>query len=274
MSRTLVSFHAHPDDEAIATGGAIARAAKEGWRVVLVVATRGDHGEVADGFLDPGETLAERREKETARSAEILGIERVEFLGYVDSGMAGTPENDAPGSFWSADIDEAAERLARILREEDAEILTIYDERGVYDHPDHIQVHRVGGRAAELAQTPRVYEATVNMDAIREVMRDRLEEARAAGIDPPGDIGEPDDFDLGVPASRVTTTVDVREFADLKRAALAAHASQVDETSFFLAMPVDAFRDVFGVEWFIRRGAPPGTTEDSLIDGAGQPVGR
>jgi LmbE family N-acetylglucosaminyl deacetylase len=274
MSKTLVSFHAHPDDEAIATGGAIARAAKEGWRVVLVVATRGDHGEVADGFLYPGETLAERREKETARSAEILGIQRVEFLDYVDSGMAGTPENDAPGSFWSADIDEAAERLARILREEDAEILTIYDERGVYDHPDHIQVHRVGIRAAELAQTPRVYEATVNMDAIREVMRDRLEEARAAGIDPPGDIGEPDDFDLGVPASRVTTTVDVREFADLKRTALAAHASQVDDTSFFLAMPVDAFRDVFGVEWFIRRGAPPGTTEDSLIDGAGQPVGR
>ena len=269
MAQTIVSFHAHPDDESIATGGALARAAQAGWRVVLVVATRGEHGEVADGFLSDGETLADRRVQETERSAEILGIERVEFLDYVDSGMAGTPQNDAPGSFWSADIDEAAERLARILREEDAEVLTVYDENGVYGHPDHIQVHRVGVRAAELAGTPRVYEATINNDAIRDVMRERLEEARAAGIDPPGDIGEPEDFDLGVPASRITTTVDVRDLAPLKREALAAHASQVDETSFFLAMPVDAFCEVFGVEWFILRGAPPGTTEDSLIGAAG-----
>src|SRR5687768_9908070 len=266
VSQTLVTFHAHPDDEAIATGGAIAQAAKAGWRVVLVLATRGEHGEVDEGFLSPGETLGERREEETAAAAEILGIERVAYLDYVDSGMEGTPENDAPGSFWSADIEEAAARLAEILRDEDAEVLTVYDDNGVYGHPDHIQVHRVGVRAAELARTPRVYEATINNDAIREVMKVRLEEALAAGIEPPGDIGDPDEFQIGVPASRVTTTVDVREFVDLKRTALAAHASQVDETSFFLAMPVEAFRDVFGIEWFIRRGAPPGTQEDSLID--------
>src|SRR3954447_10571470 len=99
---TLVTFHAHPDDESIATGGVMAKAADEGHRVVLVVATRGEHGEVAEGFLDDGEQLWQRRVKETEDSARILGASRVEFLGYVDSGMIGTPENDLPTSFWQA----------------------------------------------------------------------------------------------------------------------------------------------------------------------------
>src|SRR5688572_16767467 len=163
---TLVCFHAHPDDESIATGGTMAAAAAAGHRVVLVLATKGEHGEVEDGFLDPGETLAERRVKETHASAEILGVAAVEFLGYRDSGMIGTPENDLAGSFWSADVDQAAAQLAEILRRESADVLTVYDDNGNYGHPDHIQVHRVGVRAAELAGTPRVYEATVNRDAM------------------------------------------------------------------------------------------------------------
>ena len=93
--------------------------------------------------------------KETERSAEILGVQRVEWLGYTDSGMMGTPENDLDGSFWTADVEEAAERLATILRDEEADVLTIYDSDGNYGHPDHIQVHRVGLRAAELAGTAR-----------------------------------------------------------------------------------------------------------------------
>ena len=109
---TLVSFHAHPDDESIHVGGTLAKAAKTGHRVVLVFATRGEHGEVADGFLDDGEALGQRREVETGQSAEILGAQRVEFLGYLDSGMIGTPENELPDAFWQADVDEAAERLA------------------------------------------------------------------------------------------------------------------------------------------------------------------
>src|SRR3954452_6880558 len=114
---TLVCFHAHPDDECIQTGGVMRKAADEGHRVVLVVATKGEHGEVDDGVLQPNETLGERREQETMAAADILGVERVEFLGYVDSGMIGTPENDLPESFWQADVEEAAARLAAILIE-------------------------------------------------------------------------------------------------------------------------------------------------------------
>src|SRR6478609_5148600 len=108
---TLVCFHAHPDDESIATGGTMAKAAADGARVVLVIATRGEVGEVADDFLDPGEALADRRVVETQASADVLGVARVEFLGYVDSGMMGEPTNDVAECFWQADVDEAAERL-------------------------------------------------------------------------------------------------------------------------------------------------------------------
>src|SRR5205807_4808010 len=260
---TLVSFHAHPDDEAIPTAGTLAKAAKDGHRVVLVFGTKGEHGEVEDGFLAAGESLAERRVQETHRSAEILGAARVEFLGYVDSGMMGTPENDAPESFWQAHVDEAARRLAAILDEEQADVLTIYDENGVYGHPDHIQIHRVGVRAAELAGTPRVYESTANRDDVKR----GLLEARDAGIELPGDL-DPDDFDdFGVTEDRITTAVDVTDHLETKRAAMAAHASQISDTSFFLAMPPEFFARAFGTEWYIRRGAGPGTSETSLFDG-------
>src|SRR5260370_29481014 len=164
---TLVSFHAHPDGGCIACGGIIRKAADQGHRVVLVVATRGEQGEVAEGSLADGEQLWERRVAETHASAEILGAQRVEFLGYTDSGMMGTPANAAPGSFWTAPVDEAAKRLAAILDEERADVLTCYDDNGGYGLPDHTQVHRVGMRAAELAGTRPVFPSTMNRDQIR-----------------------------------------------------------------------------------------------------------
>lgn len=261
MPGTLVLFHAHPDDEAIATAGTMARAATAGHRVVLVLATGGELGEVAEGFLDEGENLASRRAIEVERAASVLGVARVAFLGYHDSGMAGEPTNEADGAFAATPIDDAAQRLAEILREENAEVLTIYDENGNYGHPDHIQVHRVGIRAGELAGTPRVYEATMNRDYIRDLIRSRADEMQDIG-----DAPDPEDFEIGMPASAITTTVDVRDFIALKRAAMQAHASQIPEESFFLQLPLEAFREAFGYEWFIRRDSAPGTAESWLFD--------
>jgi LmbE family N-acetylglucosaminyl deacetylase len=262
MTHTLVTFHAHPDDETIATGGVMARAAADGHRVVLVVATRGELGEVEDGVLEDDEALGDRRVAETAHAAEILGVERLEFLGYHDSGMMGEPTNDRADCFWAADVEEAAERLATILREEEADVLTVYDDHGTYGHPDHIQVHRVGVRAGELAGTPVVYEATMSRDHIQAMLRDRPEEM-PEGVEPP----DPGDFDeFGSPDALITTRVDVREFTDRKRAAMAAHESQIAESHFFLAMPTEIFREAFGYEWFIRRGAPSGTRESDVFD--------
>jgi LmbE family N-acetylglucosaminyl deacetylase len=262
-ARTLVCFHAHPDDEAIATGGVMVRAATEGHRVVLVVATRGENGEVPDGYLRAGESLWERRVEETHAAAEVLGVSRVEFLGYVDSGMMGTPENDVEGSFWRADVEEAARRLAAILTEEQADVLTAYDENGVYGHPDHIQVHRVGMRAGQLAATPKVYMSTVNKDHFERSIR----RARELNLPMPGDLGDVSEIDLGVREERITTGVDVRDHVDVKRRAMAAHGSQISETSFFLARPPEMFSMGFGWEWFILDGARPGLAESDLFEG-------
>jgi LmbE family N-acetylglucosaminyl deacetylase len=264
---TIVSLHAHPDDESIQTGGSLALAGRAGHRTVLVFGTRGEHGEVVEGFLEPGETLGARREQECHRSAEVLGVQRVAFLDYVDSGMAGTPENDLPGSFWSADLDEAAERLAAILREEQADVLTVYDENGVYGHPDHLQVHRVGLRAAALAGTPIVLEATMNRDELRRVIQLGRERGVARDEDVP-DVGE--DSTFGSPEAVITHRIDVRDVLDLKRASMAAHASQISETSFFLQMPDEGFEATFGREWYIRHGASRGGDAElveDLLDG-------
>jgi LmbE family N-acetylglucosaminyl deacetylase len=260
---TLVTFHAHPDDESIVAGGVMAKASDEGHRVVLVVATKGEHGEVQEGFLEEGETLGQRRVRETQASADILGVQRVEFLGYVDSGMMGAPENDLPGSFWRADVEEAAGRLAAILTEEAADVLTIYDEHGQYGHPDHIQVYRVGARAAELAPTPHVYLNTINRDQVRR----SFEQLASSGAEVPGDLDREFLDSLGEPEERITTTVDVRPWLDRKRASMAAHASQISETSFFLSMPPESFELGFGYEWFIRCDAEPGLVETDLFDG-------
>jgi len=261
---TLVCFHAHPDDEVISTGGTIARAASEGHRVVLVVATNGDHGEVPND-LAPGESLVDRRRRETEASAAVLGIDRIVWLGYSDSGMTGWEQNGDPASFLRADVDAAAARLADVLREEAADVLTIYDWHGNYGHPDHIQVYRVGSAAGALVPEVRVLEATMNRDAFA----DFLAEAEARGIemaapdsesaeefDPhaPADDGNP----MGMPADEITLLVDVSPHMAAKREALRCHRSQVSDTSFFLEMPDDVFEIVFGREWFIEQhGSPP-----------------
>lgn len=264
---TLVCFHAHPDDEALQTGGLMARASAEGHRVVLVVATDGAQGEVPDDLV---ETLVERREAEAMRSAEALGIHRVVFLRYADSGMTGWEQNDAPESFWRADIDDAAARLADVLRDEQADVLTIYDWHGGYGHPDHIQVHRVGCRAEELVKADlpdlRVLEATMNRDEMRrglemaKQMADQMDgfefDADGEEFDPDGpmDDGNP----MGTPEAELTLGVDVSAFIGAKRTSLAAHRSQVTDTGMLLQMPEEFFTSAFGTEWFIEHDRKPG----------------
>ncbi len=264
---TLVSFHAHPDDESIIVAGTLRRAAAQGHRVVLVFATRGELGEVDDGFLDDGEPLWRRRVAETLASAEILGAARTEFLGYVDSGMMGEPSNDAVDCFWQASVEDAAARLAGILRDERADALTVYDDNGFYGHPDHIQVHRVGVRAAELAGVERVFQMTFNRDHMIRGMTAFLEQARAAGMELPPEATQPPPDDMGKPESEITARFDVSDFVDHKRDSMRAHASQIGENHGMLTMPDEAFRYAFGTEWAIRAGQGPGITETDPLAG-------
>jgi LmbE family N-acetylglucosaminyl deacetylase len=170
--------------------------------------------------------------------------------------MADTETNAAEGSFWTADVEDASRKLARILDEEDAVALTTYDERGGYGHPDHIQAYRVGVRAAEIARTPRVYAATVSRQHFLSIARDQFSE-----MPPDARPPNPDDFDLGVDESRITTVVDVSSVIDRKRAAMTAHATQIPDESFFLKLSPDGFLRTFGTEWFIRLDHTPAERE-------------
>lgn len=258
---TAVFFHAHPDDEAIATGGTMMKAAAAGDRVVLVCATDGAVGEVDDGVLAPGENLAQRRAVELREAARLLDVDRLEFLGYRDSGMVDTPTNDDPESFWQASVEAAAQRLVDLLADEAVDVLTCYDEHGGYGHPDHIQVHRVGHWAAELAGWPIVYQSTMNRDHIRQLMEMAAESGEMDMPDPPD--GAQDDA-FGSLDEDITTAVDVSDVIDRKKAAMAAHQSQIDDGSFFLTMPDEAFGMAFGTEWYIRTGHRPAQREDWL----------
>lgn len=262
MVFTLVSFHAHPDDEALLTGGTLARAAAEGHRVVIVVATAGESGLTADPL--PVSGLAERRMAELRRSAVALGAARVEVLGYPDSGSA-TDVRPAATSFAGMDSAEPAARLADILREEAADVLTTYDENGGYGHPDHVQVHRVGALAAQLAGTTVVLEATVDRTNLRRVAALMRWIPGLSGLVPPSRFAS-----AYLPREQLTHRVDVRRHLAAKKASLAAHATQtsggrgVRTVALLLRLPDPVLRLVIGREWFRESGRAH--AEDLLDD--------
>ena len=250
---TIVYCHAHPDDEASQTSGAMARAAAEGHRVVVVFATNGDHGEVAADAVE-GETVADHRRREAEASAAAIGLARIAWLGYADSGMTGWDQNGHEDSLHRADLDEAAGRLAAVVDEERADILVGYDWHGGYGHPDHVQVHHVVRRAAELAaHRPRLLESTLN----RTEMVRFIEEGRAAGMDV-GDVDPEQPMDdgnpLGSSEDEITWRLDVSAYLDRKRASLEAHRSQATDIEGFLAMPPEVFTAFFGHEYLIEPG--------------------
>ena len=278
MAHTLVTFHAHPDDESMLTAGIMAKAAADGHRVVLVVATAGEVGDAADGFRDPGHVdLGDSRLAELARSGEILGVDRIVHLGYRDSGSG--PESTAASidggdderrRFVEVPVEEAAEALAAVLREEQADVVTVYDPNGGYGHPDHVHVHAVGHRAAELAGTPVVLEATIN----RNLMKVGVELAASLGYEVP-DTFAPSSFDAWfLPEEELTHAVDVSAFIAKKRDSMAAHESQATSAddrarsvALFLALPDEYFALAFGTEWFVDRSREPGIDRDDVFAG-------
>lgn len=240
MSRTVLAFHAHPDDEALLTGGTLAKAAAAGHRVILVTATDGGLGLTSSAY--PRERLGEIRLAELRASAAALGAARVEWLGYADSGLSarGTDSGAGAGSrgvrFVDATVDEAASRLAAILEEESVDVLLSYDRNGGYGHPDHAMVHRVGAAAAILAGSPRVLEARVS--------------PRVAAVMKPRGL-------TLAPLGPVTHVIDVRDYLGAKRAAMRAHRSQLASDSriprnidLLTRLPEKVFAAAVGTERF------------------------
>lgn len=252
---TLMAVHAHPDDEATGTGGVLARCAAQGIQTVLVTCTDGGCGDGPGGVKpgepghDPAAVIAMRR-VELEASCAVLKVSHLEMLGYPDSGMMGWPTNDAPGSFWQTPVADAAARLAELIEEYQPDVVVTYDENGFYGHPDHIQAHRVTMAAVALTGVPaKVYWTTVPRSMMAEFERAMVE--LGADWDEPGSSpGEPQ-VEIGLPDEEITTWVDGTEFGAQKYEALAAHASQ-SENTIFLQLGQERFIEFLGIETFVR----------------------
>jgi len=266
---TLLLVHAHPDDEAISTGGVMMKAADDGHRVVLVTATRGEAGEIHN--MDEATSrprLGEIRTNELENASRILGVSRGEFLGYRDSGMVGTPENDDPRSFHQASLDEAAQKLAAIIREEKPDVVVTYAEDGVYGHPDHIKAHFVTNaaldqllRASDSWTPKKVYYTAIPRSMMQAFMDQMPEEARQQQNSNMRIVGTPDEL--------VTTRVDVSPYTARKRQAFAAHVSQNDPNSWFATMADQIYELAFGTEYYQLARGKPGSAlpENDLFSG-------
>lgn len=273
----LLFVHPHPDDESIACGGAIVAAVEAGHDVHVVTCTGGEEGENQSG-VDLGDLpMDEVRRREMADAVVALGSPTHHWLGFRDSGMLGEPANDHPDAFHAADLYEAAARLARLVRRVRPHVVVSDDERGTYGHPDHVKAHRVTERAVALAAdewwtTPDDGAAwDVPKRYVHALGRGRMwsivEAMREAGLPSPFDGEEvrgPQDLPFGTDDELLTTVVDVAALLDRKRAAMAAHRSQIGPDSFFLNTPPSLAQDAFGVEEFVLVRGTPAPDEGGL----------
>ena len=247
---SVVFFHAHPDDEAIFSGGTIARLADLGVRVTVVFAT--------NGAADPADELARTRVAEARAACALVGVHHVEFLRFVDSALRGAGAAAGCVAFASAPLVDIAGRLAELLRATRATALVVYDEGGIYGHPDHLAVHHGGHAAATLAGVLTVYESTVDREYLHFVETHLVGHAVQSLLGM--ELAATNTAPLGVPTVLVSTIIDARPVAGRKRAAMAAHASQIAVDSETLTMPSETFDGVYGYEWYVRKG-PQGPLE-------------
>ena len=261
---TLMAVHAHPDDEAFGCAGTLARYSAEGITTCLVVATRGEAGEIHDPDLTEAEArprLGAIREQELRQAAAILGVTNVDFLGYEDSGMVGTPENDNPRCFHLSSLEEATGRLVALIRRYRPQVLLTYGEDGGYNHPDHVRTHLVASAAFQDAgtqkrypeagapwQPSKLYGVAFSSQSIRllwEAMRERGLAWPFGG----NESGEPPNW--GVPNERITAAIDVGDFISRARESLRKHRTQFDPEGAWMTLPDDVARIGLGVEHFI-----------------------
>jgi LmbE family N-acetylglucosaminyl deacetylase len=297
---TLMTVHAHPDDETIGTGGTMARAVADGRRVVLVTCTRGEMGEIVVPELDTPDNhrrLGELRAVELERAMGALGVTEWENLGYHDSDMMGRAGNLDPRSFWQADIDEAARRLVWLIRRYQPDVITTYNDFGGYGHPDHIRTHdvavRAWPRAGDAAWYPeqltpdhggsgpdadggglapwapsKLYEQAIPK-SVRTAMQERLEAlGKPSFWSPPEDatpeqLAEFEAFQakMLVPDEAITTWVDISgDPVERKWRAIHEHRTQIADDSTFMLFGLDGWRERWSKEAYILRESRVPTT--------------
>ena len=293
---TLMTVHAHPDDETIGTGGTMAKAIADGRRVVLVTGTRGELGEIVVPDMDTPANhhrLGELRAAELEAAMGELGVTEWENLGYRDSGMMGDPGNRDPRNYWQADLDSAIGRLVWFVRKIQPDVMTTYNDFGGYGHPDHIRTHLVAVGAFERAGDAKAYPEQLGdgvepwspsklyEQAMSRKLRESMNERMAAmgrrsfWLPPedatPEQIAEHEAFiaKATVPEESITTRIDIGPYVDRKWAAIQHHVTQISSESPFMQMGLDGWRDAWSTESYVLRETriPASAPETDLFAG-------
>ena len=266
-SLTLMAVHAHPDDEASSTGGVLATYSDEGIRTVVVTCTNGEFGD-APGGIKPGQeghdeaTVAQIRLAELRQSVKLLGVSDLELLGYHDSGMAEWDYKSRPDAFCNIPAAEVTGRISTLIDKYRPQIVITYDDKGLYQHPDHVYASQMAQAAvAETGIPDKLYLSTIrgsSWDKLRKALRE-------AGVEMPEmTLTDEQRAQVAATEAAITTTVDIRPVLSRKRDALMAHASQIQE-SWFAKLPPELAEETFGFESFIRTrdttGAPVPETD-------------
>jgi mycothiol S-conjugate amidase len=278
----LLTVHAHPDDESSKGASTVARYRAEGIPSTLVCCTGGEAGDILNPAMDRPEVrerLPEVRMEELAQATAIIGYETVELLGYHDSGMPDTPVNERPDNFWNAPLDEAVEKLVRIIRRDRPQVIVTYgDDQRHYAHPDHLKVHDITLPAFDRAADPAWYpDAGAPWQPLKlyysEWSRTRILNLHAKyeelGLESPfaqwmermDDDDQPD---------RITTRVPIAEHYEVREKALLAHATQIDPNeSFWFGLPTEVARDAHPYDDYVlaRSLVPTSVPEDDLFAG-------
>jgi mycothiol S-conjugate amidase len=280
----LMTVHAHPDDESSKGAATCARYVADGHEVMVVTCTGGERGDILNKAMDRPEirdNMVEVRRAEMARAAEILGV-RHRWLGYMDSGLPeGDPKPPLPEDcFAVGDLEEQTGTLVGMVREFRPHVLVTYDENGGYPHPDHIRCHEVSVAAFDAAGDPERYPEVgepwqpLKLYYCHGFSRGRVvaihEAMEAAGLESPYmEWIKSWTEDRRDPGSRVTTRVHCADYFPVRDEALKAHATQIDPTSRWFAVPLDMQRQVWPTEDYelVRSLVDSNTPEDDLFAG-------
>ena len=268
-SLKVLGIFAHPDDEGFGSGGTLALLARRGHKVTLVCATNGDVGEISDPDLATPETLGQVRQQELREAMAVTGFSDVRFLGYRDSGMDGTPENDHPESLFQATDSEVVARIRAAIDEIKPDLVLTHDPTGGYGHPDHVAVCRhtvsaVEECAAGGGPTPVVYYVCYPRSNFKRMWQQMIDN----GITPPFASLEVDK--IGSPDEMVTTTVDVSEYVEVKIASLACHRTQMDPNGAFAQLPEHLTKEMMSTEYFALAIAGESSGQNAGESGKGR----
>jgi LmbE family N-acetylglucosaminyl deacetylase len=278
MPCALLGIFAHPDDEILGPGGTLAQYAADGVHVELVCATRGEAGEIADPSLASVETLGSVREAELRCAAETLGVSRVTFLDFRDSGMADSEENDHPQAFINAAAEAVIPKLVKVIRRLQPQVIVTFEPYGGYGHPDHIAINRHTHAAVEAAadpsyepelgpswETDRLFYEILPVAHLLEVKR-RLE---ARGLDVSIFDRIEERRQNGWPDDKVHCILDITSVIETKWAALRCHRTQFGRDNIFNRLPEQEMKEIFSFEYFaLARPEPaPELKLSNLFDG-------